>query len=370
LIKFLDDTTPQHDGNGHQQEGTNSAYSRRHPFLATLTCNRRITSEAHFQDVRHLELDISGSGIRFDPGDIAVIQPENLPERVQEVIEFLGFTEVADRPLTITPNKDVGAALPAGWSVRSTIRELLTKHLDLFGVPRRYFFELLSFLAADPAERDKLREFVSAEGQQDLFNYCNRMRRTTFEVLHDFRSLKIPPESLCDLFLPLQPRSFSISSSPSASPALISLTVAIVFYRTKMSKPRTGVCTAWLSALEQGVQVPLWIDKGTMALPKESQVPIITIGPGTGFAPFRSFLQERAALGASSNVLFFGCRSREADYFYETELEAMVAQRQLTLFVAFSRDTTKKVYVQHEIIRNATLVWDLIQRGAVVFLSG
>jgi len=254
--------------------------SRKNPFAATLVKNTRLTAPTHFQDVRHLELDITGSGITFDAGDIAVIQPQNLPRRVEAVIQHLQLATIADLPINISPNPEgVVSALPVGWPSLTTVRELLTNYLDIFGIPRRHFFELLSFFAQAEAERDKLREFVSAEGQQDLLNYCNKMRRTAYEALQDFPSLVIPLEYLCDLFPPLQP----------------------------------GVCTSWLAQLQPGAQIPLWIEKGTMILPQDPTIPVIAIGPGTGCAPFRAFLQERASTGATRNTFFFGCRSKSGD---------------------------------------------------------
>ena len=313
--------------------------SRKNPFAATLVKNTRLTAPTHFQDVRHLELDITGSGITFDAGDIAVIQPQNLPRRVEAVIQHLQLATIADLPINISPNPEgVVSALPVGWPSLTTVRELLTNYLDIFGIPRRHFFELLSFFAQAEAERDKLREFVSAEGQQDLLNYCNKMRRTAYEALQDFPSLVIPLEYLCDLFPPLQPRSFSISSSLKAHPESLSLTVAIVNYRSKMSTARTGVCTSWLAQLQPGAQIPLWIEKGTMILPQDPTIPVIAIGPGTGCAPFRAFLQERASTGATRNTFFFGCRSKSGDYLYQQELETLEALGELKLLVAFSRD--------------------------------
>jgi sulfite reductase alpha subunit-like flavoprotein len=150
---------------------------------------------------------------------------------------------------------------------------------------------LLSFFALDSQHVEKLREFASAEGQNDLYAYAHKMRRTTFEVLQDFTSAKIPLKYLLDLIPPMRTRSFSISSSPLVLPNSVELTVAIVDYKTKLQDRRVGVCTDWMSILRVGGKqvfhnvidpIRCHIMKGTMSLPNDLSVPIICIGPGTG----------------------------------------------------------------------------------------
>jgi len=224
-------------------------------------------------------------------------------------------------------------------------------------------------------------------------------------VLQDFSSLNIPLNYLVgDLIRPIQPRSFSVSSALRVHHSKIHIAVAIVAYRTKMKIPRTGVCTTWLASLrpEQNVRIPIWIEKGTMDLPQDEKTPMILIGPGTGCAPFRSFIYHRfyQYLNIDINSLnrnqvppplkgethfFFGCRFRDHDYLYGNEFENLQDQVKIlnqqfhhrvdqdnsfNYHVAFSRDQEEKVYVQHKLGQNGKLIWEAIQKGAIIYLSG
>ncbi|KAJ3039125.1 NADPH-dependent diflavin oxidoreductase 1 [Rhizophlyctis rosea] len=333
--------------------------------------NRRLTARDHFQDVRHFGFaGIGGEEISYSPGDVMNIRPCNLPDEVQEVINYFGWQDIADRYFNLIPTRDDITVL-SRWGKSHTIRKVLTKHLDIFGRPRRYFFELLSFFTTDPQHAEKLKEFASAQGQDELYSYCYKLRRTTFEVLQDFHSAKVPLKYLFDLIPEMRPRSFSISSSPKMYPNQIHLTVAIVKYRTKMKLPRVGVCTKWMAGLSPGDKVSYRISKGTMRLPDSPSTPVIMIGPGTGVAPMRAFLGDRILEGAFDNVLFFGCRNEKKDYLYQEEWEQREREGGVRIFTAFSRDQEDKIYVQHRIEENAELMWEFIERRkGVVLLSG
>ncbi|KAJ3092732.1 NADPH-dependent diflavin oxidoreductase 1 [Quaeritorhiza haematococci] len=337
-----------------------------HP--AKVLRNLRMTSDDHFQDVRHLEFEIP-PGVRYEAGDVMVIPPRNLPHEVQEVIDFFSWQSIADQPFKLVPTRD-DVRIPSRWPKVQTLRELLEKRLDVFGRPRRYFFELLSYFTADENHEEKLREFASAEGQDELYTYCHRPKRTIFEVLQDFHTAKFPMEYLLDLVQPMRPRSFSIASSLMAHPERIHLTVAVVSYKSSLKKIRKGICSNWLSTLKPGDEVEFSITKGTMrSLSPDS--PLIMIAPGTGVAPMRSFLQDRVARGIQKNVLFFGCRNATKDFLYCDEMQSYAQSGQLALHTAFSRDQDDKIYVQHRILENSTTVWDLIEnQKATIMLSG
>lgn len=214
------------------------------------------------------------------------------------------------------------------------------------------------------------------EGQEELHSYCNRPRRTALEVLSDFphTTSQIKVDYLLDLFPEIQPRSFSIASSLQAHPQRLQIILAVVKYKTKMYKPRTGLCSTWLASLDptQGdVFVPLWVKKGTLRFPADPDTPVIMVGPGTGVAPFRSALQERAAEGKNNNVLFFGCRSETKDFYFQSEWARMVEDGQLSLFTAFSRDQEEKVYVQQRVREQAALLWELLgNKGGCFYIAG
>ncbi|KAI7901704.1 uncharacterized protein BX663DRAFT_513736 [Cokeromyces recurvatus] len=340
-------------------------------FDLTIKANTRITAADHFQDVRHIELTCDDPNFSYEPGDIAVIMPQNLVADVDLFLEQMGWSAYADSLIKLTPT-DPSYTLPAHWPSRMTFRDIFVYHLDIFGVPRRSFFEMLAYFTTTEDHTERLREFASPEGQEDMWAYCARPRRTIAEVLFDFKPFNIPFDYILDLFPTLQSRSFSIASSLHLHPNTMELCVAIVKYKTKMRKIRRGVFTKWLSTWQPGDVIPrIRIAKGTMTLPPSPDIPLIAIGPGTGLAPMRSFLEERIFQGAHQNVLLFGCRYHDKDFYYKDEWQRYEEQGQLTLFTAFSRDQEQKVYVQDRIRQHAGFLWDLIEnQHAKIVLSG
>ncbi|XP_034047904.1 NADPH-dependent diflavin oxidoreductase 1 isoform X2 [Thalassophryne amazonica] len=343
-----------------------------HPFPSRLVSNSRVTDSSHFQDVRLIEFDITGSNIKYDAGDIVMMRPRNAPEDVQQFCQLLRLDPEATFTLTATGDTAVPSRLPQPC----TVHHLVESYLDIAAVPRRSFFELLLGFATNELEMEKLTEFSSAEGQEELNNYCSRPRRTALEVLADFphTTAELKVDYLLDLFPEIQPRSFSIASSLKAHPHRLQILVAVVCYKTKLYKPRRGLCSTWLASLDpaQGeVYVPLWVKKGSLTFPKEQHTPVILVGPGTGVAPFRSALQERVSEGKTANILFFGCRSESKDFYFRTEWEEMSRAGQLTLFTAFSRDQEEKVYVQHRVKENGRQLWELMTKnGAYFYIVG
>lgn len=253
-----------------------------------------------------------------------------------------------------------------------TFRDLFVYHLDVFGVPRRSFFEMLAYFTTDENHTERLREFASPEGQDDMWSYCMKLRRNIGEILFDFKPVNIPFDYMLDLFPQLQPRSFSIASSLTKHPQTMELCIAIVKYKTQLKRIRRGILTKWLSTLVPGDVIPrVRIAKGTMTLPPSEDIPLIAIGPGTGIAPMRSFIEERVANGAHDNVLVFGCRYHDKDFHYKEEWNEYSKLDQLQLITAFSRDQNEKVYVQDRIREHSQLLWDLIEnQQAKVVLSG
>lgn len=218
--------------------------------------------------------------IRYEPGDVAVIMPQNLPAEVDLFFEQLGWTEHADKLIKFIPANEEHV-LPAHWPSVMTFRDLFVYHLDIFGVPRRSFFEMLAYFTTDENLTERLREFASPEGQEDMWAYSARPRRTIGEVLFDFKPFDIPFDYMLDVFPQLQPRSFSIASSLSAHPHTMELCVAIVKYKTKLRKVRRGILTKWLATLNAGDVIPrVHITQGTMILPPSEDIPLIAIGPG------------------------------------------------------------------------------------------
>ncbi|PVF92410.1 riboflavin synthase domain-like protein [Serendipita vermifera] len=398
---------------------------------ATLLSNDRITSPDWYQDVRHLVFQFDEK-LEWAPGDVAILHPSTQPEDVQALLDRFDWTSIADSPLTIE-SISYDQPLPSYLTQHpTTLRTLFTSVLDISCVPRKSFFEFLVHFTSDPLEKEKFEEFTSltADGQDDLFEYTHRVRRTILEVLQDFRYVSIPLEYIFDVFPPIRARQFSIASSslyanknlaskPSsdqeptqkeeAEPeesdlgvkkaeegTRMELCIAIVNYRTKLKAPRRGLCTTWLSNLvppksenteastsaSEAVPVRLRIGlrKGALRLPLSTQAiegsnssahPVICVGPGTGIAPMRAIIQERIARGDKDNTLYFGCRSSSNDYYYSTEWESFAQSGGLAFSVAFSRDQDKKVYVQHLIENDAKRIWELVgKQNASVYISG
>ncbi|KAF9120633.1 NADPH-dependent diflavin oxidoreductase 1 [Mortierella sp. 14UC] len=414
---------PQNIQHQQQQQQPLDFIQEANSYLATLFTNNRITHEKHNQDVRHIELLINDPVFPgYHPGDVLTMRPRNLEKDVNEFLEYNGWTSIADDPLTIVENLS-DHPLPKHIPRHQTIRSLLTNHLNVFTTPRTSLFQLMIHFTSNEDEKDKLREFISPAGQDDLYTYCHRVKRTIFEVLADFKDVKIPLDYMLDVFPIIMPRSFSIASAPLESVQeqqqtlagtasvrevqqftttngtlvggnvegdlqwKIDLCVAIVHYKTKMWKWRTGICTKWLKSLnatndpvaaedadtKKGPsQFWIRIQRGTLKLPRDPSVPLICIGPGTGVAPMRSFLHHRIyAQGATQNVLFFGCRKRERDFHYRQEWEQLEAEGKLQVFVACSRDQEDKVYVQHLIEQQSALVWKYIHTlKGTILLSG
>ncbi|NWZ90552.1 NDOR1 oxidoreductase, partial [Nesospiza acunhae] len=373
-LHYLPEDSPAPEDALLQPAAPRGAPCELQPFPARVVSNQRVTAQAHFQDVRLIEFDITGSGITFSAGDVVMIQPQNCPEDVQQFCQLLRL-EPHRRFLSPLPCL-AGTSLPPLLPQPCTIQYLVTHYLDISCVPRRSFFELLASFSMNELEQEKLQEFSSAQGQEELYSYCNRPRRTTLEVLWDFphSTCAIPADYLLDLIPRIRPRAFSIASSLLAHPERMQILVAVVRYKTRLSKPRRGLCSTWLASLnpEQGdVRVPLWVKKGGMKFPADPATPVIMIGPGTGVAPFRAAIQERVALGRRGNCLFFGCRHQSKDFYCQTEWEELVTKGFLTLFTAFSRDQEEKVYVQHRIRENGKLVWELLSsEDAHIYLAG
>ncbi|XP_064630444.1 NADPH-dependent diflavin oxidoreductase 1-like [Lineus longissimus] len=371
-VEYLDSTAELPTSQRIQNQ--NQVPNRTCPHHAKLLSNARMTASDHFQDVRLIRLDIDGSNMSHSPGDVLMIHPKNQPDTVTT---FLEMFNLHSEKMFLLKQNDPDYPLPPNLPQPCSIQYLVESYLDINCIPRRYFFELLSHFAKDSElERFKLREFASAEGQQDLFSYCNRVRRTTLETLQDFPGAAslVPIDYLFDLIPAMQPRAFSIASSLLAHPNEVQILMAVVEYTTKLQKPRRGVCSTWMANLHpdtDDIRIPVWIKRGTITFPTNHDTPVIMVGPGTGLAPFRSFIQDRVSRDHGGLVLFFGCRSATKDFYCSSEWEPSIDGGLLRVFTAFSRDQEEKIYVQDRILEQAGLIWDLIEnQKAWFFVAG
>lgn len=343
---------------------------RYHTF--ELTTNERITADDWYQEVRHLVFRC-GDDLAYDPGDVAVVHPKASPVDVDSFLTTMSWTNVADDPIRIQHVFE-DQSLPDHLPRVSTLRSLFTSHLDINAVPKRSFFRFLKHFATDEREREKLEEFSSPEGAEELYEYATRVRRTIREVAAEFHSVRVPRDYIFDVFPPLRPREFSIASSALVHPHEVHLCVAIIDYKTKLKARRRGVGTSFLASLPAGATLRIGIASGLLALPPDPNTPVICVGPGTGVAPARAVLEARTHAGAKDNSLYFGHRASGKDAHYSHEWTSLAESGKLKYRVAASRDGpegTRRVYVQDLIRQDAKRVWGLVHdEGAWVYISG
>ena len=334
-----------------------SPYTKDNPFLARLVENRRLSAAESEKDTRHFVIDIAGSGFDYQAGDSLGVYPTNDAGAVAEVLAAVGAT---GEELVQVP-REPGAM---------TLREALTRRLSLAG-PTRRTMQFLAEKATDVAEHKRLVALLAAGATDTLAAYL--AQREFIDVLTEFPSARPTPQELVEQMRRLVPRLYSIASSPLKHPTEIHLLVAVVRYMSN-NRPRLGVCSTYLAErVEPGEStLPVFLTSSHFRLPPDDATDVIMVGPGTGLAPFRAFLQEREARGATGrNWLFFGDQRRATDFLYEEELEAMQTRGILhRLDTAFSRDQANKVYVQDRMRENAAELWAWLQRGAAFYVCG
>ncbi|KAH8917083.1 riboflavin synthase domain-like protein [Atractiella rhizophila] len=334
-----------------------------------VTLNERVTAPSHWQDVRHItfsKVPTSSRELNYEPGSTLTILPRNSPSSVSRLLS-LSFLSSYDPDASVSISPTHPSHPKSTYT--TTLRKLLVQRLDFTAVPTRAFFYLLSFFTDDPVHKEKLWDFASGseEGLEDMYDYATRPRRTILEVLEEFNSVKhLPIEWLVELIPMMRRREFSICSAAKQDGSSVEILVAIVNYKTKFLRaPRKGVCTTYLSTLPVGAKVRVGIEEGTMRLPPQ-ETPIICVGPGTGIAPFRAFMQARTK--SSENLVFFGCRDRAKDLFFEREWEDELSHARVV--VASSRTQERKVYVQDKIVEHAQEVFELLEEGAWIYICG
>ncbi|XP_063707356.1 NADPH-dependent diflavin oxidoreductase 1 [Culicoides brevitarsis] len=334
--------------------------------------NTRTTHESHFQDVRFIRLE--KQDLNWLPGDVACIRPQNSKESLKKLFDLFDENNLGLRRDTVISVTEVDSELPVpSYLAKSmTLETIATKYWDLNTIPRPRFFELLALNCENELELEKLKEFASPEGLDDLYSYANRPKRTVLETLVDFPHAcsKLNIEVLFEMFQPIKARSFSISSCVESGS--LALLVAVVEYRTMLKAPRKGFCSNWLKDVEVNDEVPVWIKRGTFRLPENRNTPLVMVGPGTGLAPFLSILCDRKINGDSGPLLlFFGCRNESMDFHCRDRLQELQKSGMLQLICAFSRDQEDKMYVQNRIRENGDLLRKFLQKDqGYFFVSG
>ena len=335
------------------------SYDKNNPFMARLIERRCLSKPESQKDTQHFVIDLTGSGLTYACGDSLGVFPSNDPHMVDLMLGALGATgsEIVELPKHSAP---------------VSLREALASSLSLVG-PSKKVFEWLHEKVTDGVQRERLEHLLRPENVDELKDYM--ASHDWVDLLEDFSSIPqgTSMQEVVLLMRRLVPRLYSIASSPVCHPDHVHLTVGVVSHEHR-GRVRKGVATSYLAErvpLNEPT-LPVFVAKSHFGLPLDSSVDLIMVGPGTGIAPFRAFLQERIAVGASGrHWLFFGDQHRSCDYLYEAELEAWHKEGALDrLDLAFSRDQEHKVYVQDRMLENAEALWHWIQGGACFYVCG
>jgi sulfite reductase (NADPH) flavoprotein alpha-component len=324
-------------------------WNRKNPYSAEVSVNRRLSGSGSSKEIRHYEFDLGESGLGYEAGDALGVLPLNDPKLAGALLEHFGAaadSEVAglDRP--------VGDALLNMFEISTPSRELVAE------IGKRAGHEELNHIIAN-GDREQLAAFLWSKDILDLIDLGGK---PLFDVAEFLTFLK-----------PLQHRAYSISSSPLVAKNSVHLTIASVRYRAE-GRERGGVCSTYLAdRVEAGRNAGIFVSPNkSFRVPQDNDAPVIMVGPGTGIAPFRAFLQERQARGAKGkNWLFFGDQHRQSDFIYENELADMSRDGVLTrLDLAFSRDQAEKIYVQTRMRQNGKALYQWLEEGGYFYVCG
>nr|AHM93010.1 NADPH-cytochrome P450 reductase [Laodelphax striatellus] len=356
----------------HSLKNQRPPFDVKNPYLAPISVNREL-HKAGNRSCMHIEFNIEGSRMRYDTGDHCAVYAKNDDENVEKLGKLLGVN--LDTLFTLT-NTDEDSSKKHPFPCPTSYRTALTYYLDITSNPRTHILKELSEYCSNPEEQVKLKSMASTspEGKQLYNSWIIQDNRNILHILEDMPSCKPPIDHICELLPRLQCRYYSISSSSKLHPTTVHITAVRVEYKTPTGRLNKGVATCWLADKKPNTQpdtdlpspvVPIFIRKSQFKLPTRPQTPIIMIGPGTGLAPFRGFIQERdlyrkEGKPVGETILYFGCRKKSEDYIYQEELEEYVANGTLKLYVAFSREQEQKQYVTHLLEKNKDELWNVI----------
>jgi sulfite reductase (NADPH) flavoprotein alpha-component len=327
-------------------------YGKKNPFPAETLDRVILNGEGSAKETLHLEFSLSSSGLAYEPGDALAVIPVNAPDVVKAVITAAKLTGNEEVEVKNVGHKLLADALREDFDITALSRAVLTKLATASGSA------LLSELLAEDA-KERLKEYTHG--------------REIVDALLDFAPAGLSAEALVGIFRKLPPRLYSIASSPLAHQDEVHLTVAAVRYQAH-GRERKGVCSTYLADLvKAGDPVQVFVQPNkNFRLPADGATPVIMVGPGTGVAPFRAFVEHRAALGSQGkNWLFFGDQHYTYDFLYQLEWQDHLKNGVLTrLDVAFSRDQPEKVYVQDRMIAQAAELYAWLEEGAHFYVCG
>ncbi len=326
-------------------------YSRTNPFPAKMVVNRRLNEGNRNKETRHHEISLAGSGLAFEPGDSMAVYATNDPPLVEEIIRAIGATG--------------DEIVPSAKNETAPLRQALLRNYTITTPTPKFLKAIVERASAAPL----LKELLQPDHKHDLQVYLWGMEIIDFLLQHP--SAKFKPGEFVGLLTKLQPRLYSVASCLRVYPESVHLIVDVIRYESH-GRQRKGVASTFLAERCNNRPVPVFPSTAKHFHLPESDADIIMVGPGTGIAPFRAFLQERRALGARGrNWLFFGAQHEKYDYSYGEEFEALKKEKFLThLHCAFSRDREHKVYVQHRMQENAAELWRWLEAGAYFYVCG
>jgi sulfite reductase (NADPH) flavoprotein alpha-component len=339
--------------NAQKDQQVQTPYSRTNPFPAKILKNININGTGSSKETRHIELSLEGSALSYVPGDTLGIIPSNDPELVASLIGEMHWDEEA----IVIINKQ-GETLP--------LEKALINYFEITLLSKKILQQAAAF-----TESEALQKLLLVENAAQLKEYCNG--RDLLDMLREFGPWKATAQEIVSFLRKMTPRLYSIASSIAANPEEVHLTIGAVRY-TSHGRERNGVCSVLCAErVNEGDTLPVFVQANKhFYLPESQDTDIIMVGPGTGIAPFRSFIQDRTVnKGKGRSWLFFGDQHAASDFLYQDELEKYQQDGVLTkLDVAFSRDTAQKVYVQHKMLEHSKELYEWLQKGAYFYVCG
>ncbi len=339
-------------GNLPAPDSGDSSYSRRNPYVGRVLQNINLNGRGAEKETRHVELLLEDPRMTYEPGDALGVVPVNSEQQVGQILNVMKFH--ADEPVTLD-------------DTRIPLAKALMEILDITSLSQSFLHKY-----SDLAQNGSLIEMLAAENKDILHEY--KSGRQIIDVLEDFPSTNpLSEQSFISTLRNLAPRLYSIASSFRVNPGEVHITVAAIRYH-KYGRTREGVASTYISdRLEEGSEVKVFIQKNeNFRLPDDPSTPIIMIGPGTGVAPFRAFIEERTYREASGkNWLFFGNRNFRTDFLYQREWQDYMNRGDLTrMDVAFSRDGAGKIYVQDRLWEKRREFYSWLEEGAYIYICG
>ncbi|KAI8062658.1 NADPH-dependent cytochrome P450 oxidoreductase [Gongronella butleri] len=392
-------------------------YDAKRPYNAPLS-SRQLFKQGSDRHCLHLDIDISGTNLSYQTGDHVAIWPTNNSEQISRLASLLGLGDQLDSVVKVQAT-DPAASKQHPFPTPSSYRAIFSHYLDICAIPSRAALASLVEFAPNDAVRDALQQLASDKDHYKL--HVSDAVRNLGEVLEYVLSnsddpsasfANVPFDLIVECVSRLQPRYYSISSSAKEQPTNISATAVTLAYNPEPTPERTvyGVNTNYLYRIHaaqhqldvepaipdydlagprnalfvkgQLCKLPVHVRRSQFKLPRNTSLPVIMIGPGTGVAPFRGFVRERAAIkrdgrAVGPTILFFGCRHSQQDFLYDDEwpdLFKLLADGddngQSRLITAFSRESDQKVYVQHRLKEHGENMWNLLQKGAYIYVCG